>query len=151
MIKKILLVTLWTVTLPVCASFIVILVCIAYLKVTLHGANPGEQTRDTVETIWTYAFQITQLVAMLLGVFGRLPGTRLRPNSPSPSRSARWCYRVAVAALLVDWVISIFSHAAIWDGFAIMLLICILAIALVDKYTGRTRTPVNETPLITGK
>jgi len=140
MIKKILLVALWTVVLPFCASIIVMLVCVAYLKVTLHGARPSEQTHETVVNLWTFTSQVAQPLVLLLGVFGWLPGTRLRTNAPSPSRWAKWCYYVGVTALFLASVISIFGHGHLWDILAIALLVFLLGVALIDKYAGHTKT-----------
>ena len=84
MIKKVLLVGLWTGALAFGVFFIVAFLGIAYLRIKLHGATPSERDHQIFSNISIYASQITPPIALLLGVFGLLPGTRLSANSPSP-------------------------------------------------------------------
>jgi len=151
MIKKILLTILWTVVLTFCACMAAFLLCAGYLKVTLHGARPGDHTREIVLSTWTYTSQIAQPIAFLLGALGWLPGTRLRTNSPVPSPWAKWCYHIGFAAFFLDSVISIFCHGSAWDILAIVLLVFLLGVAVIDKYIGRAKRSVNETPCATGQ
>jgi len=151
MIKKILLTILWTVALTFGAVFGAVFLCVTYLKMTLQSARPDEHTHDIVISIWTYTSQIAPPIAFLLGVFGWLPGTRLRANSPVPSPWAKWCYHIGFAAFFLDSVISIFCHGSAWDILAIVLLVFLLGVAVIDKYIGRAKRSVNETPCATGQ
>jgi L-asparagine transporter-like permease len=140
MIKKILFVSLWAAGLPFVTTFIVILLCAAYLRMTLHGAIPSEHVHQTILAISTYTSQFTFPIALLLGVFGWLPGTRLRANSSSPSEWAKWCYRLCVAVALFTLVVSIFFPDTVWDVLSITSAVVALGVALIDKYSPKPRS-----------
>jgi hypothetical protein len=133
MIRKILFVTLWTAALSICVTFIVVLLSAAYLRVTLHGARPSEQSHQFMVALWTYTPQITIPLALLAGVFGWLPGTRLQATSSSPSEWARWCYRLCAAVALFSLVISIWWDRKVWNVLGIVPMFFALGTALIDK------------------
>jgi hypothetical protein len=145
MIKKILLVSLWTAALTLCVPFIAALIFIAYLRVTLHGAAPSEHQHQSFVTILTFLTQITVPIALLIGVFGFLPGTRLKTTSPSPSKWAKWCYRFCVAVALFAMLVSLCWDSTIWDVLGTTPMIFALGVALIDKYT--QKRSIQQAPL----
>jgi hypothetical protein len=79
MLKKIIFVILWTAILPVCTT-----VGTAFLAglyswgiIFITGSRPSDVARHMMANIWTYSGMIMTPVALLLGVLGMLPGTRL--------------------------------------------------------------------------
>jgi hypothetical protein len=140
-IKKILLVGLWTVALSLCSSLIAVVLCVAFSRAVFHGAAVTEHVRRNMESIWTYAPQIAAPIALLAGIFGLLPGTRLQRNAPSPSEWARWCYRFSVMVVLFAMVVSMRWDSTLWNVLGTTPIIFALGVALIDKYTQKHRPP----------
>jgi hypothetical protein len=134
MIKKILMVGLWTAVLTFCSLFITVLLCVAYLRVTLHGARPSEHTHETMVTLWTSVPGIVAPIALSIGVFGFLPGTRRPANSPNPSEWTKWIYRLCVAVALFAMPVSFFWDNIVSDVLATAAPLFALGVALIDKY-----------------
>jgi hypothetical protein len=135
MIKRILLVSLWTASLSVGAGLVTLLLCAAYTRATLPGAAPDKHQYQIMENIWMYAFAVAQPIALLLGLFGVLPGTRLKPNYVRPSGGTMWCYRVSASVALVAVLISVFWDSKVWDALGIACLVFALCVAVVERYT----------------
>ena len=78
--KKIAFVILWTTVLPLCATLAVAFLAAlcSWGIILITGSRPSDTTRHIMGETWTYSGLVMIPVALILGVLGVLPGTRLK-------------------------------------------------------------------------
>ena len=125
MLKKLFFTCLWVVVLSLLAGVTTVGVFI----VSTHGNSdprPYAERRQAVGHLGRTVSLAAMPVALLLCVFGVLPGTRLKEAQRATSKPLKWIYRGATVAALCGMLFSLSG----FDDFGDILTLVALGIAI---------------------